>query len=896
MRASIQIKLLILCILLVLLTTVGISSTYYLLTKRDKHRESQQRILIAFEIILDDFTRRFQDYAQKFDTFLQRDESIYYLAVNVTARELKRMQYHLVPRLADLSFITSADRLAMYGTQEHFEITAQTLENLHHEGIPDDIITGLTPIEDQKFLEEQKFVKAVEEHIGTEQILLYKDLLLKHSRVHRRVLMAVYERPDDQKTADIQKDVEAEPAHDSGSDQLSSAAIPPTFEGTIPENTSVEIFREEQKLGIRVITPISGNVGTVGVLVGHMSFTQSMVEHYGTLSKTEVNFFAGNQLSIGTLQEQSQLEPDIMDQLVSCEELLNQADGINLRSVSMSEQEYYQGHCTLKNAQDTVGAITVSLSQEIEKQEIRKIITTVFAISGIAIVVAVGLSLLGSRKPIQAIQNIVREIEAAAEGDLRPKVIVVSHDEIGILARRLNQMISQLRTISGQVQTSSYAVNGTADTILQQIDSLIRHMEQQSTSVDTTTMSVEKINHFIDAVAQNTADLLTTAALILSSIQQTRASINEVTTSTGSLTSSLHLISASVDQVNQSVKQIAENTGKLEESARQTETEIYHIDQSLKEVSHNANQAQQSAQKTMHAVTSGQASVEASMQGILELKEVVTNTAQIIQEVNSWGEQVSSILDIVDEIAEQTALLSLNASIISAQAGVHGRGFAVVAEEIKELATRTKTSTQKIATLVRTLQQKTGEGVKKTEEGIIKAEQGVRLASAVKEALNTILEEATHSLNRAADTVHVIQQTADSSQIISSSMNRVTERASHIRKAIQEEEQDIEQVVSAVENISGMAEQVSRASFEQQRAAKQIAKSMEEATERFSGISDQTELLRQDSNQILAAMHTIENVTENITQNAMAISEDTVKNLIQQSEALQKIVRVFKVS
>ena len=74
MKASIQIKLLALCILLVLLTAVSISATYYVLTKQDKHRESRQRIKIAFDIIHDDMTNRLQTYTSRFDEFLKRDE------------------------------------------------------------------------------------------------------------------------------------------------------------------------------------------------------------------------------------------------------------------------------------------------------------------------------------------------------------------------------------------------------------------------------------------------------------------------------------------------------------------------------------------------------------------------------------------------------------------------------------------------------------------------------------------------------------------------------------------------------------------------------------------------------------------------------------------------------
>jgi methyl-accepting chemotaxis protein len=421
-------------------------------------------------------------------------------------------------------------------------------------------------------------------------------------------------------------------------------------------------------------------------------------------------------------------------------------------------------------------------------------------------------------------------------------------------------------------------------------------MEQQSSSVDNTTEAIKNIKQFIDLVAQNTNDLLTAAAQILASIQETRTNIDEVTESTSALTTNLHRISSSIDLMNQSVKHISENTAHLEEVTQQTETEIHRIDQSFKDVSHNAERTQQLAKETMDAATSGQTSVEASIQGMTELKEVVSNTAQIIQEVNTWGEQVSSILDIVDEITEQTSLLALNASIISAQAGVHGRGFAVVADEIKELATRTKASTKEIGTLVHELQMKTEEGVNNTAEGLRKADQGMQLACAVKDALDIILERATRSSNRASDAAQVIQQTVDSSRKIRIQITSVTEMASKIRMTIQEQEHDVEQVVAAVKNISEMSEQVSRASLEQKRSAEEIERSMEDVTEQFSDISDQTETLRQNSDQIVTAMHTIESTTEQILRNAISISNDTVKNLVQQSNVLQKIVKVFKVS
>jgi methyl-accepting chemotaxis protein len=852
-KVSIRIKVLVLCILLVLLTTAGLSIAYYLVTRQDKHRESRQRIRIAFTIILDDMTDQMQTYRKRFDDFLKQDIKLSWIShfYNQEKHQLESSQFMIsslskvAEELKHFGSIISADRLMLYAVDKRLLAVYRHLDGR-------DRVGGYVISASGKdtYLPMDDFSKLSEMH--------YKDLPVPDTPLPPNI-QASY--PDD-----------------------------------IPDAISVRIFHEHSQLGIRIAAPLLQGDEKVGLLVGDVFFTQPTVQRYATITETAVNLFAGNQLSIGTLPAQTQLAPEILARSVTCETLLDKKQALDAAAVTFDEHDYYQGRCVFKHEQETIGAITVSLSQAIEKQEIRKVLTAVLLIAGIAIGIAIGLSVLFSRKTIGAIHSIVRVIGAVAEGDLRPTAISVTHDEIGMLALKLNQMTGQLRHISEQVQGASSSVNATADTILREMESLIHYMQQQSTSVDNTTESIEKIKQFIDTVAQSTNDLLTTAAQILSSIQQTRASIEEVTTSTGSLTTNLHLISSSVDQVNQTMKQISGNTTQLEDASQQTEAEMQHIDQLLQDVAHNAERTRKLADETMDAATSGQVSVEISIQGMAELKDVVAQTAQIIQEVNSWGEEVSSILGIVDDITEQTSLLALNASIISAQAGTHGRGFAVVADEIKELATRTKNSTKEINTLVRALQKKTEEGVTHTTEGLEKADQSMQLAQGVQEAFDAILERATRSSNRAADTTHAVQQTTDSSQTIRTSMTRVTEMVSHIKTGLQEQAQDIEQVVEAVENISGMSEQVNRANQEQKRAAGEIESSMEEMTERFSHISDRTETLQQHSDQLVAAMHAIESTTEHILENTRTISEDTVKNLVHQSEVLREIVNIFKVS
>ena len=126
-------------------------------------------------------------------------------------------------------------------------------------------------------------------------------------------------------------------------------------------------------------------------------------------------------------------------------------------------------------------------------------------------------------------------------------------------------------------------------------------------------------------------------------------------------------------------------------------------------------------------------------------------------------------------------------------------------------------------------------------------------------------------------------------------MTHVTEKVVNIRTALQDQEHDIEQVVHAVKDISGMSEEMNRASPEQKDATQQIVESMEQVMEKFGTIAEQTETLKQHAHQIVTAMLTIEDATEKTLHTTTEITTETVRNLLRESDVLQKIVNVFKV-
>jgi methyl-accepting chemotaxis protein len=186
------------------------------------------------------------------------------------------------------------------------------------------------------------------------------------------------------------------------------------------------------------------------------------------------------------------------------------------------------------------------------------------------------------------------------------------------------------------------------------------------------------------------------------------------------------------------------------------------------DIAQNCLMAAESSQQSNKIASEGSSVIQATVDGMARIAERVKSTAGVIESLGSRSDQIGAIVGTIEDIADQTNLLALNAAIEAARAGEQGRGFAVVADEVRALAERTTRATREIGEMIKAIQKETKIAVTSMEEGVAEVAKGTEDAARSGEALQGILRqisEVTQQINHIATAAE--EQTATTSEISS---------------------------------------------------------------------------------------------------------------------------------
>lgn len=274
---------------------------------------------------------------------------------------------------------------------------------------------------------------------------------------------------------------------------------------------------------------------------------------------------------------------------------------------------------------------------------------------------------------------------------------------------------------------------------------------------------IEKLQHMIKKVAHVT-DKVASASVELS------ATAEEISKGTDTLTSRASQTAAAVEEMNATVGQVAQNSGK----------------------------AASLAQDTVKTAQEGGTVVSSTISGMQQLSAAVSNSATIISDLGKSSDQIGEIVRTIEDIADQTNLLALNAAIEAARAGEQGRGFAVVADEVRKLAERTTKATKEIGDMIRQIQQDTRGAVDSMQQGTQKVTAGVDLVNKTGEALSQIVRMVSESAD-------MIRQIAVASEEQSVATQQIASDIENVAKVTKESSSGAHESAKASQDLSQLA-------------------------------------------------------------------------------------------
>ncbi len=272
-------------------------------------------------------------------------------------------------------------------------------------------------------------------------------------------------------------------------------------------------------------------------------------------------------------------------------------------------------------------------------------------------------------------------------------------------------------------------------------------------------------------------------------------------------------VSSSAGQILSASETMATGATQQDHEITNTSSAVEELTVSMKQVSNNAEASAEAARRALDAAEQGNRSVRDTLEGMQRIRSSVQATAKKIKSLGDRSLEISEIINVINDITEQTNLLALNAAIEAARAGEAGRGFAVVADEVRKLAEHSRTATKDIAALIKAIQAETNEAVVVMEEGTREVEVGARLADQAGKALEAISAVVRQSAELVQEIslaskqqVRGTEGVANAMQIISNITRQTSQGA---RQTAQSMEQMVKMSVQLNEALSQFRVQIS---------------------------------------------------------------------------------------
>jgi methyl-accepting chemotaxis protein len=459
----------------------------------------------------------------------------------------------------------------------------------------------------------------------------------------------------------------------------------------------------------------------------------------------------------------------------------------------------------------------------------------------LSLIVGFGVAITMARGITRSVTTVQNTLTAMADDS-------VAAIERGLAAMAAGDLTVQVAAHSARIEKyGSDEVGQTArvtNAVLDKMEATIASYEEARTKLATLVGSVQ---HAASSVAESSNGLSQTAGQAGQVVRQVASAVQHVAEGSEETNKAASNSHEAVSQLTQAIDGIARGASSQAEQVQRVAETATAMASGVDRVASDAREVAEAGEATRSSAQHGAAAVRETVSGMLEIRGVVADAATKVEQLGKLGERIGAVVETIDDIAEQTNLLALNAAIEAARAGEHGRGFAVVADEVRKLAERSQRETKAISELIRDVQSGTRDAVQAMESGSGKVEQGTAKADQAGAALTEILEAIEAMVERVTSIASAAQEMTSASRGVVDAMATISTIVEESSAATEEMAAQASQVSESIQSIASVAEQSSGAS-------RQVSASSEEMAAQVADVSEQAEVLARTASEVRALL------------------------------------------